>query len=75
MVNDTLECIKNEITLYTNVISDSDNIEFRQSLQTVRNSLESFYFELLNLATSKGYYTKTPKIKTEEIEKIKSILL
>ena len=74
MVNDILECIKNEILVYTKIITNIENIEFRQILQTIRSNLESFEFEILNLAISKGYYFQISKIKPEELEKIKSSL-
>ncbi len=72
MVNDILENSKNEITHYTNAILQSENIELRQTLQTIRNSSESFQYELFNLATSKGYYTPAFQAKPEEINKVKS---
>ena len=73
MVNDILENTKSEILSFTNSIITSENIEVRQTLEQLRTSLESFNFELFNLATSKGYYTPTQKAKPEEISGIKNI--
>ena len=73
MVNDVLENTKSEILSFTKSIITSENLEVRQTLEQLRTSLESFNFELFTLATSKGYYTSTPKAKPEEISTIKNL--
>ena len=74
MVNDILENTKSEILDFTKTIITSENLELRQTLEQLRTSLESFNFELFNLATSKGYYPQTTKSKPEEISTIKNLL-
>lgn len=72
MVNDILENSKNEIKNYTSTIVECSNMELRQIIQTIRNTSESFQFELFKLANSKGYYTPAENAKPEEISKTKS---
>jgi len=72
MVSDILENSKAEITNYTNAIMESQNMELRQTLQTLRNTNESFQYELYKLANSKGYYIPASIAKPEEINHIKS---
>ena len=72
MVNDILQNSQNEISKFTNTILEAQNMEFRQTAQTLRNTLESFQFELFRLATSKGYYQPSSQAKPEEINSIKS---
>ncbi len=74
MVNDILEGSKNEIKNYTNAIIETENMELRQTLQTIRTNNESFQYELFKLANSKGYYTPSSPAKPEEINNIKSNL-
>ncbi len=75
MVNDTLETAKSNILCFTNSIIKSENLEVKQTLEQLRTSLESFYFELFTLATSKGYYSPTSKAKPEEISDIKNLFI
>ena len=75
MVNDILENSKNEIKNYTNAILECSNIEIRQILQSIRNTQESFQYELFKLAVSKGYYTPDEISKPEEINKTKIQIL
>ena len=75
MVNDILENSKNEINHLTRAITNSENMELRQALQTIRNNNESFQYELFKLASSKGYYKPTEQAKPEAINNIKSNLI
>lgn len=72
MVNDILENSKTEINHYTNAIISTENMELRQTLQTIRNTNESFQYELFKLATSKGYYQPDQPAKPETINTVKS---
>ena len=75
MVNDILENSKNEIKNYTDSILECSNIELRQTIQSIRNTQESFQYELFKLAVSKGYYTPDEISKPEEINKTKIQIL
>ncbi|MBP3596137.1 MAG: spore coat protein [Clostridia bacterium] len=72
MVNDILENAKNSITTYSNTITETSNMNLRQTIQNLRNSTESFQYELFKLAESKGYYTPAEDAKIEEINKVKN---
>ena len=71
MVNDILESTKNDIKTYAGIITESANMNLRQTIQNIRNSSESFQYELFKLAESKGYYTPADQATPAEINKIK----
>ena len=71
MVNDILEGSKNDIKMYSGVITEAENMNLRQTVQNIRNSTESFQYELFKLAESKGYYVPAEQAKQDEINKIK----
>ena len=71
MVNDILEGTKNDIKNYSGVITEASNMNLRQTVQNIRNTTESFQYELFKLAESKGYYTPAEQAKPDEICKIK----
>lgn len=74
MVNDILECVKNELATYQGVISEAENMQLRQTVQQMRNSTESFQYELFKVAQSKGYYTPAEPAQQPEINKVKTEL-
>lgn len=74
MVNDILEGVKSSLKDYEGAIIETANMELRQTFQNLRNSTESFQYELFKLAESKGYYTPAENAKTEEIQKVKNEL-
>lgn len=71
MVNDILESTKNDIKTYSEAITESANMNLRQTIQNIRNTTESFQYELFKLAESKGYYIPAEPAKPNEINKIK----
>ncbi|MCI8276716.1 MAG: spore coat protein [Clostridia bacterium] len=74
IVNDVLASVKNSIKDYSSAITETANLELRQTFQNLRNSDESFQYELFKLAESKGYYVPAENSKPEEIEKVKNEL-
>ena len=72
MVNDILESVKAELTTYQGVISEAENVGFRQTIQQIRNNDESFQYELYKVAQTKGYYTPAAKAPQEEINQVKN---
>ena len=50
MVNDILSGVKSNLTTYQNAISETENMELRQTLQQIRNNDESFQYELFKVA-------------------------
>ncbi len=74
MVNDILSGVKSELTTYQTVISETENIQLRQTVQQIRNSDESFQYELFKVAQSKGYYKPAQPATITEIQTVKSEL-
>lgn len=72
IVNDILESTKNSLKDYEGAILETANLELRQTFQNLRNSGESFQYELFKLAESKGYYVPAQNSSQEEINKVKS---
>ena len=74
MVNDILENIKAELTTYQGAISEAANQELRQTIQTIRNSSESFQYELFKVAQTKGYYKPAAPASQMDITNVKDEL-
>lgn len=74
MVNDTLDAAKTALTSYQTAISESANIELRQTFQQLRNSCESFQYEVYKIANAKGYYKPAQAATQEEITTVKNEL-
>jgi spore coat protein CotF len=72
MVNDILESVKAELTTYQGVISEAANMQLRQTVQAIRDSDESFQYELFKVAQAKGYYIPAEQAQQKEIDKIKN---
>ena len=74
MVNDILEGVKSGLKTYQGVISEAENMQLRQTIQQIRNNDESFQYELLKVANTKGYYKPAQKASQTEIETVKTEL-
>ena len=74
MVNHILSCVKSDLTAYQTAISESANLQLRQTFQQIRNSDESFQYELFKVAQAKGYYKPAQTASTTEIEVVKTEL-
>ena len=74
MVNDILEGVKAELTTYQGVISETENIQLRQTIQQIRNNDESFQYELYKVAQTKGYYKPAAQATIMEVDKVKNEL-
>lgn len=74
MVNDILGNIKSDLTAYQTAISESENMQLRQTFQQIRNNDESFQYELFKVANNKGYYKPAQKATITEIETLKTEL-
>lgn len=74
MINDVLEDVKTEITSYSQAISETENMQLRNTMQQIRNSQESFQYELFKIAQTKGYYEPAEKAKQNQISKVKADL-
>ena len=74
MVNDILACVKSDVTAYQTAISETENMQLRQTFQQIRNSDESFQYELFKIALNKGYYKPAQKATATEVETVKTEL-
>jgi len=74
MVNDILGNVKADLTSYQTAISECENMGLRQTLQQIRNSDETFQYELYKVAQTKGYYQPAQKATITEIETVKNEL-
>ena len=74
MVNDILASVKSDLTVYQTAISETENMQLRQTFQQIRNSDESFQYELYKVASSKGYYTPAQKATTTEVQTVRTQL-
>ena len=74
MVNDILASVKSDLTAYQTAISETENMQLRQTFQQIRNSDESFQYELYKVASNKGYYKPAQKATTTEVETVKTQL-
>ena len=72
MVNDILDNVKSSLTTYQGVISETENMQLRQTIQQIRNNDESFQYELFKVAESKGYYKPAQPATITEIQTVKS---
>lgn len=60
-VNDILGSVKADLGAYQTAISESENMQLRQTFQQIRNNDESFQYELFKVANNKGYYKPAQK--------------
>ena len=74
MVNDILCGVKSGLTTYQNVITETENMALRQTIQQIRNNDESFQYELYKVAETKCYYKPAAPASVQEIETIKNEL-
>ena len=74
MVNDILSGVKSDLTAYQTAISESENMNLRQTFQQIRNNDESFQYELFKVAETKGYYKPAAKATVTEIQTVKTEL-
>ncbi|MCI8290928.1 MAG: spore coat protein [Clostridia bacterium] len=72
MVNDILEGTKGSLKTYESAIVETENTNLRQAFQEIRNSCETFQYDLFRVANLKGYYTPASKATQAEIDQVKT---
>lgn len=72
MVNDILNNIKLTLNTYQSAITETENIQIRQTLQAIRNNDESFQYELYKVAKIKGYYNSVQDATVADIQNVKN---
>lgn len=75
MVNDIIKNVKAELTRYEQVIIETEDINLRQTMQSLRNGKESFQYELFKVAELKGYYEPTSQATRTQIEDMKKQIM
>lgn len=74
MVNDILEGVKGDLKTYQGAICEAENMQLRQTFQQIRNSDESFQYELFKVAQAKGYYKPAEQATVTEVQTVKNEL-
>ena len=74
MINDILNGTKEELKTYQGVITETDNMQLRSTIQQIRNNCESFQYELYRVAQSKGYYKPAEQATPQQITQVKTEL-
>jgi len=74
MVNDILASVKSDLTAYQTAISETENMQLRQTFQQIRNNDECFQYELYKVANNKGYYKPAQKATLTEVQTVRSEL-
>jgi spore coat protein CotF len=74
MVSDALNSINSGLKTMSDMISQTENQELRQTLQKMRNEAETCQYELFTIAKSKNYYQPAQKATQEEIMNVKSLI-
>ena len=63
-----------QIPAYQTAISETENMQLRQTFQQIRNNDESFQYELFKVANAKGYYKPAQKATVTEVQTLKTEL-
>ena len=74
MVNDILDSVKSSLKTYQGVITETEDMQLRQTVQQIRNNEECFQYELFKIAQTKGYYMPAEKANQNEIENVRNQL-
>ena len=74
MVSDTLTGINGELVRYGEMISQTENMQLKQTLKQMRNQCETSQEEIYKLARNKQYYVPAAKATAEEVQHVRSIL-
>jgi spore coat protein CotF len=72
MVTDALNSINNGIKSLSDMITQTENQELRQTLQQMRNQTETCQYELYTIAKNKNYYQPARQVSQQEISELKN---
>ena len=73
MVNDVLTGMNGELARYGEMISQTENMELKQTLKQFRNACELSQEELYQMAREKAYYVPADRAGKEDIQHVKSL--
>lgn len=74
IVSDTLASINSELARYSQMITQTENPQLKQTLKQIRNQCEMSQEEIYQIARSKQYYVPAAKATDEEVAHVRSIL-
>lgn len=74
MVSDALSSINSGLKSYGDMISQTEHMQLRQTLQKLRNETETSQYELFTLAKSKNYYEPAQCASQDDIKSVKSAI-
>lgn len=72
MVNDVLSMVNSSLTGYASFIAQTANPQLRQTIQQMRNSDETFQYNLYKVAEQKGYYKPAVQANPADIVQTKT---
>lgn len=72
IMNDYLSMINSSLTGYASIIAQTDNQEFRQTVQQMRNQDEIRQYTVYQKAKEKGYYKPAQPASQADINTIKT---
>ena len=73
LVSDILANTNASLSTYAKVIMEAQNPQFRQAIQEIRDSDETFQYELFKVAESKGYYVPAEQATVQEVDNVKNL--
>ena len=73
MVVDALESVNSNLTRYGEMITQTENMQLKQTLKQIRNQCEMSQEELYQLAKSKQYYVPAAKATEDEVKKVRML--
>lgn len=74
MVSDTLHAINSSLSSLGSMISQTENLQLRQTLQQMRNSTEQSQLDLFNIARERQYYVPAKKASDSQVCEMKTML-
>lgn len=74
MVADTLTGINGELVRYGEMISQTENMQLKQTLKQMRSQCEMSQEEIYRIARARGYYVPASKATQDEVAHVRSVL-
>ena len=74
MVSDALTGTNNELKMFGDFISQTENKELKQCLKQIRNECETSQEKWYQIAREKSYYVPAAQASQQEVDHVKSIL-
>ena len=71
MISDYLAGLNASLAGYGGIISQTENVELRQQIQSMRNADEVRQYSLFKIAKEKGYYIPAQPATPDEIATVK----